>query len=148
MASGRAHIEPVNCTAVPIIHMVWSPTWKPWRLEHHRQLNSPPKNGHLFTYHHNKGYPLTKTKFLERVTAAAWVAGLEPLQGHGIHIRATLKYLLQGIPFDVMKAKGRWASDAFLLYLTKHMQILAPYMQATPRTHNAFTQYIVLHVQW
>ncbi len=112
-------------------------------LQHHRHLNSPPPNGHLFAYRHTKGYrPLTKTKFLERVSAAARAAGLEPLQGHGIRIGATLEYLLRGIPFDVMKVKGRWASDAFHLYLTKHAQILAPYMQATPRIHDTFTRFI------
>jgi hypothetical protein len=117
-------------------------------LDHHRQLNSPPANGHLFAYQHNKGYrPLTKTKFLERVGAAARAAHLEPLQGHGIRIGATLEYLLRGIPFDVMKAKGRWASDAFLLYLTKHAQVLAPYMQATPRVQDTFTRYIVPRVR-
>ena len=109
-----------------------------------RQLNAPPQNGHLFAYRYNRGYrPLTKTKLLERVATAARAAGLEPLQGHGIRIGATLEYLLRGVPFDVMKAKGRWASDAFLLYLTKHAQILAPYMQATPRTHDTFTHYII-----
>ena len=55
---------------------------------------------------------LTKTKFLERVSMATRAAGLDPLQGHGIRIGATLEYLLRGVPFDVMKAKGRWASDA------------------------------------
>ena len=117
-------------------------------LKHHQQLNSPPENGHLFAYHHIKGYrPLTKTKFLERVGTAARAAGLEPLQGHGIRIGATLEYLLRGVPFDVMKAKGRWASDAFHLYLTKHAQIMAPYMQAAPRIQDAFTQYIVPRVR-
>jgi len=113
-------------------------------LEHHRQINSPLDNGHLFAYRHNKGYrPLTKTKFLERVSMATRAAGLDPLQGHGIRIGATLEYLLRGVPFDVMKAKGRWASDAFHIYLTKHAQVLAPYMQATPRVHDAFARYIV-----
>jgi len=117
-------------------------------LNYHRQLNSPPVDGHLFAYLHNKGHRLlTKTKFLERVSAAARAADLEPLQGHGIRIGATLEYLLRGIPFDVMKAKGRWASDTFLLYLTKHAQVLAPYMQATPRVQDTFTRYIVPRVQ-
>ena len=60
------------------------------------------------------------------------------MQGHGIRIGSTLEYLLRGIPFDVMKVKGRWASDAFLIYLTKHAQILAPYMQAQPQLHAEF----------
>jgi len=47
-----------------------------------------------------------------------------------------------------MKAKGRWASNAFQLYLTKHAQILAPYMQAMPNIQAAFTRYIVPPVRW
>jgi hypothetical protein len=39
-----------------------------------------------------------------------------------------------------MKVKGRWASDAFLIYLTKHAQILAPYMQAHPVLHSVVHQ--------
>jgi hypothetical protein len=59
-------------------------------------------------------------------------AGLERIHEHGIRIRATLEYLLRGVPFDVMKVKGRWASNTFQLYLRKHNQILAPYMQSMP----------------
>jgi len=58
------------------------------------------------------------------------MAGHDDVQGHGIRIGVTLEYLPRGIPFDVMKVKGRWASDAFRLYLQKHNQILVPYMQA------------------
>ncbi|KAF8148934.1 hypothetical protein B0H34DRAFT_736019, partial [Crassisporium funariophilum] len=84
---------------------------------------------------------LTKSKFLERVTKAARAANLDPLQGHGIRIGSTLEYLLRGMPFDVMKAKGRWASDAFLVYLRKHALILAPYIQAVPAVQESFIRY-------
>jgi hypothetical protein len=117
-------------------------------LIHHQTTEFPTRKRSPLRIPHNKGHrPLTKTKFLERVGTAARAAGLEPLQGHGIRIGATLEYLLRGVPFDVMKAKGRWASDAFHLYLTKHAQILAPYMQATPRVQDAFTRYIVPRVR-
>jgi hypothetical protein len=36
---------------------------------------------------------------------------------------------------DVMKAKGRWASEAFTIDLRRHAQKLAPYMQAEPQLH-------------
>ena len=98
-------------------------------LAHHLKVNNPPQEGHLFAYHHkNRHRPLTKSKFLAELTKAARAAGLEPLQGHGIRIGSTLEYLLRGVPFDVMKVKGRWSSDAFMLYLRKHAQILAPYI--------------------
>ena len=106
---------------------------------HHLALNKPPPNGHLFAYLKNSRFrPLMKTEFIWTVAAAARAAGLEPHQGHGIHIGSTLEYLLRGTPFEVMKVKGHWTSDAFLIYLTKHAQILAPYMQAIPEVHEDF----------
>jgi hypothetical protein len=77
---------------------------------------------------------MTKSKFLSRLTTAAASAGLNPIQSHGIHIGATLEYLLCGIPFDVVKVKRQWSSEAFTLYL---MKILVPYMQAVPTVHEA-----------
>ncbi|KDQ49030.1 hypothetical protein JAAARDRAFT_144039 [Jaapia argillacea MUCL 33604] len=108
----------------------------------HQEVNQPLADGHLFAYRFKDGYrPLTKAKFLERLRTAAREASLEPLQGHGICIGPTLEYLLRGLPFDVVKAKGRWASDVFMLYLQKHAQIMAPYMQSTPLLHEAFVRY-------
>ena len=100
-------------------------------LVQHLQVNQPLEASHLFMYKAtNTHHALMKSKFLERVEAAAHAAGLEPLQGHGIRIGSTLEYLLRGVPFDVMKAKGRWAGDSFQLYLRKHAVIIAPYIQA------------------
>jgi len=108
-------------------------------LAHHLEVNDSPLNDHLFTYHHKNGHkPLTKSKFLAELAKATCAAGLEPLQGHGIRIRSTLEYLLRGMPFDVMKVKGQWSSDTFILYLRKHAQILAPYIQAAPMVHDTF----------
>ena len=111
-------------------------------LQNHFRVNQPSEASHLFAYqakHARK--PLTKAKFLERVGKAARAASLEPLQGHGIRIGSTLEYLLRGMPFDVMKAKGRWAGDSFLLYLRKHAVIIAPYIQAAPAVHETFIRY-------
>uniref|UniRef100_A0A0W0FHW3 Tyr recombinase domain-containing protein n=1 Tax=Moniliophthora roreri TaxID=221103 RepID=A0A0W0FHW3_MONRR len=83
--------------------------------------------------------------FLQRLADAAKAKGLEPLQGHGIRIGATLEYLLRGVPFDVVKSTFRWKSDAFLTYLRKHAEIMAPYMQ--PQLHQEFIQYIMPPVQ-
>ena len=110
-------------------------------LAQHFRVNQPSSSSHLFTYKAaNTRQPLTKSKFLERVGNAACAAGLEPLQGHGIRIRSTLEYLLRGVPFDVMKAKGRWAGDSFQLYLRKHAVVIAPYIQAMP-LHEGFVRY-------
>lgn len=117
-------------------------------LAHHMAVNKPPTDGHLFSYLKNSCFrPLTKTEFIRTVTAAARAAGLDPRQGHGIRIGSTLEYLLRGTPFEVMKVKGRWASDAFLVYLTKHAQILAPYMQAVPEVHENFIRLTMPHIR-
>jgi hypothetical protein len=67
----------------------------------------------------------------------------QPLQGHGIRIGATLHYLLRGVPFEAVKAMGRWSSDAFLRYLQKHAQILMLYIQADPDIHCTFSHFIM-----
>ncbi|KAF9044444.1 hypothetical protein BJ165DRAFT_1528979 [Panaeolus papilionaceus] len=115
-------------------------------LANHLSINNPPDDAHLFSYCVNKGgrtqrQPMTKTKFLDWVKKAAVAAGLDPLQGHGIRIGSILEYLLRGMPFDVMKTKGRWASDAFTKYLRKHALILAPYIQADAAAHSNFVRY-------
>ena len=111
-------------------------------LQNHLQVNQPTEGSHLFAYQAKHARrPLTKAKFLERVGAAARAAGLEPLQGHGIRIGSTLEYLLRGVPFDVMKTKGRWAGNAFQLYLRKHTVVIAPYIQAEPAAHEAIFRY-------
>ena len=48
--------------------------------------------------------------------------GLEPLQGYGIHIRATLKYLLRGIPFNVIPHKMEYPFDIGLAGLLAEME--------------------------
>ena len=76
-------------------------------LAQHLRVNQPSEASHLFAYKAlHTCRPLTKSKFLERVGDAARAAGLEPLQGHGLRIGSTLEYLLRGVPFDIMKAKG------------------------------------------
>ena len=75
---------------------------------------------------------MTKTIFQKQVSEAALAAKLPRLTGHSIRIGSTMEYLLRGLPFDVMKVKGRWNSDAFHQYLREHAQVLAPYMQAAP----------------
>ncbi|EPQ50080.1 hypothetical protein GLOTRDRAFT_51059 [Gloeophyllum trabeum ATCC 11539] len=111
-------------------------------FQNHIAVNAPPTDGPLFAYRHQKGHrPLTKSAFLQRLAKAARATKIDPLQGHGIRIGATLEYLLRGITFDVVKVKGRWAGDSFVLYLRKHAQILAPYMQAVPAVQEQFLRY-------
>jgi hypothetical protein len=139
------HLPSTKASPVHGEDVSWSPqtglTDPEAALEHHIQTNQPPQHGPLFAYHFRGNHrPLTKTKLIEVLAKAAREAGFDPRQGHGIRIGATLEYLLRGVPFDVMKVKGRWASDAFEKYLTKHAQILAPYMQDRPELHTAFVR--------
>ncbi|KAH7918312.1 hypothetical protein BV22DRAFT_1024796 [Leucogyrophana mollusca] len=108
----------------------------------HKRINDPPHDGPLFAYRWKNGHrALTKSKFILRLSKAARAAGKDPLQGHGIRIGATLEYLLRGVPFDAMKVLGRWSSDAFTVYLRKHAQIMAPYLQENPAIHESFSRY-------
>ncbi|KIK91519.1 hypothetical protein PAXRUDRAFT_797109, partial [Paxillus rubicundulus Ve08.2h10] len=108
-------------------------------FNNHLKVNSPPANGPLSTYCNGRNHKaLTKSKFLTTLTTTLKASGRPPLQGHGIRISATLKYLLRNMPFDIVKVKGRWVSNVFLVYLRHHTQILAPYMQAQPALHKSF----------
>ncbi|KAJ7448956.1 hypothetical protein FB451DRAFT_960544, partial [Mycena latifolia] len=105
-------------------------------LANHFTVNDPPRDGALFAYRHkNTHRVLTKSAFTTRLTAAFKAANLDWRQVHGIRIGSTLEYLLRGIPLEVMKIKGRWASDSFSLYLRNHAEIMTPCMQADPQLH-------------
>lgn len=121
-------------------------------LDNHFVVNNPGQNDPLFSYRHAKGRaislrPLTKSVFITRLNLAFKAAGLMPVPGHGIRIGSTLEYLLRGVPFDVMKSKGQWASNAFTLYLRRHAQIMAPYMQAVPMVHDRILRIMMPQVQ-
>jgi len=111
------------------------------------QSTNPQPMG-IFSYLKDSQYcPLMKMGFIRTVAAAVRKAGLDPCQGHSIHIGSTLEYLLRETPSKVMKVKGWWASDAFLVYLTKHAQVLTLYMQAVPEVHKNFIRITMPHIQ-
>lgn len=102
-------------------------------MKRHLAVNSPSPTTHLFAYRTASGnsHPLTRNTFLSRLKSAALAAGVTiPTGGHSIRIGSTTEYLLRGIPFDVVRAKGRWKSDSFYLYLRHHADVIAPYLQA------------------
>lgn len=102
-------------------------------LQQHLVVNNPPPSAHLFSWRHPGGLrPLTRGEFLKCLQTAGDRLGLEGLKGHGIRIGGTLEYLLRGVPFESVKAMGRWNSDAFVLYLRQHAVVLAPYLQDNP----------------
>lgn len=107
-------------------------------------VNAPPGEAHIFAWkHHDSLRPLTRRALDDRLALVSRQGKLHLPQGHGCRIRGTLEYLLRGVPFDAMKAKGRWAGDSFLLYLRKHAEIMAPYMQDMPSVQSAFTRYAI-----
>ncbi|KAF8958612.1 hypothetical protein BDZ97DRAFT_1761980 [Flammula alnicola] len=115
-------------------------------LANHMRVNTPPPSGHLFAYKHTDGSyrPLTRNIFLRRIATAAKDAGDDAIQGHSIRIGSVLEYILRGMPFEAVKVHGRWSSDAFLKYLRKHANILAPYLQDTPAIEQ-FIRYTLRH---
>lgn len=129
---------PVTKTAPQGEDVAWGPNQQPdidpdTLLAEHIRVNKPAHNGPLFVWHHKNGVrPLTKAEFMKCINTIAVLLAMEPLQGHGLRIGATLEYLLRGLSFETVKAIGRWSSDAFVLYLRKHAVILAPYLQGTP----------------
>ncbi|KAI0085857.1 hypothetical protein BDY19DRAFT_895623, partial [Irpex rosettiformis] len=90
--------------------------------------------------------PLSKYIFLQHMSLAAKDANIAVLRGHAFHIGGILEYLLQGVPFEVVKSHGCWKGDAFRLYLCKHAQVIAPYIQARPDAHADFMRIVMPRV--
>lgn len=110
-----------------------------WALDNHLKVNSPQPGEHLFAHvaRDRSGVltrrPLTSQAFMKRFQEALQAAGVrDKYSAHGFRIGGTLEYLLRGLPFAVVRTKGRWAGNSFQLYLRRHELILAPYMQANP----------------
>ena len=119
----------------------------------HRETNRPLAGEHLFSYTTNyqsggsRRVPLTRSAFLKCFKAASRKARIQNLTGHAFRVGGTLEYLLRGIPFEVVKSHGRWRGDSFQLYLRKHAQIMAPYIQANPEAHVRFVNAVMPRVR-
>ena len=95
-------------------------------LDIHLLLNDPPADIPLFSYRSRLGWRcLTRRKFLARCNSIWSAAGLPAFTGHSFRIGGTTELLLSGVPPDVVKALGRWSSDAFLRYW-RSLELLAP----------------------
>ncbi|PPQ80584.1 hypothetical protein CVT24_002719 [Panaeolus cyanescens] len=103
-------------------------------FRNHMAINEPGSQDHLFAWRNPRGVltPLSRYSFMRRIGSAVSKAGVTRLQGHGLRIGGVLEFLLRGVPFDVVKEMGRWSSNAFSVYLRKHADILAPYIQDAP----------------
>ena len=111
-------------------------------LANHLKVNNPPDTHDLFSFKQDDNLrPMTRSIFNSRIKQITTSKKLHTIPGHGIRVGSTLEYLLRGLPFDVVKAKGRWQSEAFKGYLREHTQIMTPYMQANPSTYETFVRY-------
>lgn len=110
-------------------------------LQNHIKVNDPKPGEHLFSYAHVKERrPLTKQILMKTINTALAPHGIH-LHGHSFRIGGTLERLLKGVPFDVVKSKGRWAGDSFRKYLRKNTEIMAPYVQQDPEAHIHLTRW-------
>lgn len=80
----------------------------------------------LFAYASSEGFAiLTKPKFLQRCNEIWTAAGYPRTTSHSFRIGATTELLLAGVSPDVVRAMGRWSSDAFHKYW-RSLEDLAP----------------------
>ncbi|KAJ6505708.1 DNA breaking-rejoining enzyme, partial [Mycena vitilis] len=95
-------------------------------LDMHLLANEHNGDLPLFTFNSTSGPKiLTKPKFLQRCNEIWKIAGYPHTTGHSFRIGGTTELLLAGVPPDVVKAMGRWSSDAFLRYW-RSLEDLAP----------------------
>jgi hypothetical protein len=115
-------------------------------LANHFRLNDPPPDAHIFAYKHAGGHrPLTREVIRQRLKKVK-LDGKPMTQFHAFRIGGTLEYLLRRVPFAVVKVKGRWASNAFEVYLRKHAEIIAPYMADEQALYDAFHRRYAIEV--
>ncbi|KAJ6522154.1 hypothetical protein B0H19DRAFT_973664, partial [Mycena capillaripes] len=95
-------------------------------LDMHLLANKNDRDLPLFTFASTSGPKvLTTPKFLQRCNEIWKVAGYPRTTGHSFRIGGTTELLLAGVPPYVVKAMGRWSSDASLRYW-RSLEDLAP----------------------
>ncbi|KAI5984994.1 hypothetical protein EDC04DRAFT_2590519, partial [Pisolithus marmoratus] len=115
-------------------------------LKNHFHLNPAEDTAHLFAWCHPiLGIrPLSKMEVTKKITSITKLyAGVLNLKGHSLRIGGTLFYLLNNIPFDVVKTMGRWSGESFTIYLCHHALVLAPFLQSKPETLNTLKNYLL-----
>lgn len=68
--------------------------------------------------------PMTKSAFLVRCRDVWAQSGLGDCSGHSFRIGGTTELLKRGVSHDTVKLQGRWASDAWLIYIRDHPDII------------------------
>lgn len=90
----------------------------PHQLIHNQlQVNNLSNQLPLFAYRTPSGIcNLSRTKFLRRCNSIWTKLGYPRTTGHSFRIGGTTELLLAGVSPEVVKAMGRWSSDAFHRY--------------------------------
>ncbi|KAJ3819607.1 DNA breaking-rejoining enzyme [Lentinula raphanica] len=85
-------------------------------LAKHLTANRLGPEDPLFAYRNGEGglEVLSRSSFLASCNDTWSVHGIPRITGHCFRIGGTTHYLLAGVSPDVVKALGRWKSDAFL----------------------------------
>lgn len=80
-------------------------------------IRPPPAVGPLFI--HSNGSPLTRPQFVKRVKEALSSAGIDQTSysGHSFRIGAATAAARAGISDHIIKALGRWESEAYQTYI-------------------------------
>ncbi|KAF7296201.1 hypothetical protein HMN09_01088800 [Mycena chlorophos] len=96
-------------------------------LQMHLTVNSLPLSTPLFAFRDTSGSSrlLTRSLFLGRCNAIWTSVGYPRTTGHSFRIGGTTELLLNNVPPAVVKAMGRWSSDAFMRYW-RSLDIIAP----------------------
>ncbi|PPR07307.1 hypothetical protein CVT24_007516 [Panaeolus cyanescens] len=90
-------------------------------LQNHLFVNRSPIHTPLFSYRSKQHDPgrtlmLSKATFLARCNSILGTLGYQRISGHSFRIGGTSTLLATGLPPDVVRTMGCWASDSFLRY--------------------------------
>lgn len=96
-------------------------------LANYLRVNNAVSNAPICSYLNKEGQvvALTTRKLLLIINPILERHTLPAISGHCFRIGGTTALLLKGVPSDVVKAMGRWMSDAFLRYW-RNLQLIAP----------------------
>lgn len=115
----------------------------------HISKNIPPTR-HLFAFNssgRNGVHCLTKEVFLNRCNEIWKAHGIERATGHAFRIGGTTGLLHAGIPPEVVRSMGRWASDAHFRYWRDAKNIAIKHAEGIPTTKASNTSLSVAPVR-
>ncbi|KIY65528.1 hypothetical protein CYLTODRAFT_465356 [Cylindrobasidium torrendii FP15055 ss-10] len=102
--------------------------------EVHRIVNEIEEDTPMASYLDEKGRRnlLTKSEFMKACNTLWEEEGLPPLTGHSFRIGGATHYLVSGVETNVVKAMGRWKSDAFKEYWRNLETLAAIHIELLP----------------